>query len=671
MTAYPHLLSPITLRGMTLPNRVIMGSMHTGLEETGDWDRLAAYYAERAEGGVGLIVTGGVAPTPAGAVFPGAAALTTEAEVAHHRGVTAAVHAAGGRIALQLLHAGRYAYSPAAVAPAALKAPIAPFPPNALDAAGIEAEIAGFAQAASLAMEAGYDGIEVMGSEGYFINQFLAPATNRRDDGWGGDRVGRMRLALEITARVRAALGDGKLLIFRISLMDLVPGGQDWADVVALAQALEDAGVDILNSGIGWHEARVPTIAMSVPRGVFTAATARLRPEVGVPVVACNRINTPEAAEAVLAGGQADMISMARPFLADSQFVKKAAEGRGAEIAPCIACNQACLDHTFAGKVSSCLVNPRACHETELVIAPAAAPRRIAVVGAGAAGLACAITAASRGHDVTLFEAAGEIGGQMRLAAQIPGKAEFQGLLAWYRAELARTGVAVRLGSRADAAALAPFEAVVIATGVAPRDPALPGQADGPVVAYDDLLSGRAEAGARVVIVGAGGIGFDVASYLVAGGAAAEDPDHWRTEWGVGDPAEVPAGLAPDGPQPAPPAREVVMLQRRAEKPGKRLGKTTGWIHRAHLRAKGVRMLAGVEYRAVLPGGIEIAREGRTERLDCDTIVLCAGQEPVRGLAAALAGDPRPVHVIGGAEAAVELDAKRAIDAGTRLAAAL
>ncbi len=675
MSNYPHLLAPLDLGHVTLKNRVLMGSMHTGLEETRDWNRVAEFYAARARGGVGLMVTGGMAPNREGGVFPGAAGLFTPEDIANHRIVTDRVHDAGGLIAMQILHAGRYAYGKECVAPSAIKSPISPFTPHELDEAGIEKQIADIVTAAERAREAGYDGVEIMGSEGYFLNQFLVTHTNKREDRWGGSYENRMRLPLEVVRRVRAAVGPDSILIYRLSMIDLVPEGSTHAEVVQLAQAVEDAGASILNTGIGWHEARVPTIATSVPRAGWAWVTQKLMGKVGIPVITSNRINTPEVAEGLLSHGVADMVSMARPFLADAEFVKKAAEGRGNTIAPCIACNQACLDHTFSGKLTSCLVNPRACHETELVIAPTDAPKRIAVVGAGPAGLSAAITAAGRGHGVTLFDRAGEIGGQLNMARVIPGKEEFHGLVDWFGVMVAEAGVEVKLGQDVGTDALSGFDEVIIATGVIPRDPGIPGQ-DGPnVVNYIDVLRGKAKVGKRVAVVGAGGIGFDVAEFLVhAGESPTENIALWREEWGVGDPAEVRGGLAPQGPQPEPPARAVTMLQRKAERPGKRLGKTTGWIHRAALRMKGVEMVSGVNYERIDGDGLHIsfgeARENPT-LIEADTIVLCAGQLSERSLADALEAEGVTVHVIGGADVAAELDAKRAIDQGTRLAAAL
>jgi 2,4-dienoyl-CoA reductase (NADPH2) len=669
MATYPHLLAPLDLGFVTLPNRVLMGSMHTGLEETGDWGRVAEFYAARARGGVSLIVTGGMAPNAEGGVFPGAAGLFNAKDIANHQRVTDAVHAAGGRIALQILHAGRYAYGKDCVSASAIKAPISPFVPKELDAEGIEKQISDIVTTAKRAQEAGYDGVEIMGSEGYFLNQFLVRHVNKRTDDWGGSYENRMRLPVEVVRRVRAAVGADFILIYRISLIDLVPDGSSWDEVVLLAKAVEAAGATILNTGIGWHEARIPTIATSVPRAAFTWLTGRLRPEVSIPVIASNRINMPEVGEAVLAQGQADMVSMARPFLADPDFVAKAAEGRADEIAPCIACNQACLDHTFSGKLTSCLVNPRACAETLLRYEPTQAPRKIAVVGAGAAGMMCAIVAAERGHGVTLFEAEAAVGGQLNLARQVPGKEEFHGLVEWFARMLERRGVDLRLNTRADVAGLAGFDEVVIATGVTPRDPGIPGQEAAHVLGYAEVLRG-APVGKRVAIIGAGGIGFDVAEFLVhQGQSPTEDLELWKKEWGVGDPALVPGGLAETGPRPEAAAREVVLLQRKAEKPGRRLGKTTGWIHRAALQMKQVKMRGGVSYDAVLPQGLQVTSAEGTEVLDVDTVVLCAGQLPERGLSDALTAAGVSHHVIGGADVAAELDAKRAIDQGARLAA--
>ena len=673
MTDYPHLFAPLDLGFVTLPNRVLMGSMHTGLEETGDFERVAAFYGARARGGVGLMVTGGMAPNREGAVMPGAAGLFSNQDVANHRVVTNRVHGEGGRIAMQVLHAGRYAYSPECVAPSAIKSPISPFPPAELDEAGIEKQISDIATAAARAREAGYDGVEVMGSEGYFLNQFLVTRTNKRSDGWGGSYENRMRLPVETLRRVRAAVGDDFIIIYRLSMIDLVPEGSTWEEVVQLAQAIENAGATILNTGIGWHEARIPTIATSVPRGAFTWVTKKLMGSVDIPVITSNRINTPEVAEKVLADGCADMVSMARPFLADADFVAKAKAGKSAQIAPCIACNQACLDHTFEMKLASCLVNPQAAHETELVYEPAATRKQIGIVGAGPAGLASALVAAQRGHDVTLFDRADQIGGQLNMAKKVPGKEEFYGLVDWYQTMLDDLGVTVELGTEATPELLSPFDEVIIATGVLPRDPKIPTDPDAHVVSYIDILTGREVAGERVAVIGAGGIGFDVAEFLThEGESPAENLELWLQEWGVTDPEKHRAGLEPEGPKPTPSPRKVSLFQRKSEKPGKRLGKTTGWIHRASLAMKGVKMVGGVNYDRISAQGLHLTRQdGTHEVFECDTVVLCAGQTSERSLADTLEKRGIKAHVIGGADVAAELDAKRAIDQGSRLAAHL
>ncbi len=674
MTHYPNLLSPLDLGFTTLKNRVLMGSMHTGLEETKDWNRVAEFYAARARGDVGLMVTGGMAPNAEGGVFPGAAGLFSDADIANHRIVTDRVHDAGGKIAMQILHAGRYAYSPACVAPSAVKSPISPFPPKELDEDGIEKQISDIVTAAKRAQQAGYDGVEVMGSEGYFINQFLVTHTNKRTDRWGGSYENRMRLPVEVVRRVREAVGKDFILIYRLSMIDLIPNGSTWDEVVQLAKAVEAAGATILNTGIGWHEARIPTIATSVPRRAFTWVTKKLMGAVQIPIITSNRINMPEVAESVLSDGCADMVSMARPFLADADFVAKAAAGKASEIAPCIACNQACLDHTFSGKLSSCLVNPRACNETELTVETAATPKKIAVVGAGPAGLSAALTAAECGHKVTLFDKANDIGGQLNMAKQVPGKEEFWGLVDYYRTMVAKFGITVQLETTATPDMLAPFDEIIMATGVAPRDPAIPGQ-DGPnVLNYIDVLRGKAKVGEKVAIIGAGGIGFDVAEFLVTGDSPTENLDDWLQEWGVGDPALTRGGLRPEGPRPDAPTRQVTLLQRKSEKLGKRLGKTTGWIHRAGLQMKNVKMVGGVNYEKIDASGLHVSDGEARENprvIEADTIVLCAGQIPERSLADTLIAAGRAVHVIGGADVAAELDAKRAIDQGTRLAATL
>jgi 2,4-dienoyl-CoA reductase (NADPH2) len=675
MTDYPHMLAPLDLGFTTLKNRVLMGSMHTGLEENKDWNRVAEFYADRARGQAALIVTGGMAPSKEGGVFPGAAGLFNDQDIANHKIVTDRVHAADGKIAMQILHAGRYAYGPECVSASAVKSPISPFPPKELDEEGIEKQINDFIVAATRAQQAGYDGVEIMGSEGYFINQFLALHTNKRTDRWGGIYENRMRLPVEIVRRVREAVGTDFIIIYRLSMIDLVPNGSTFDEVILLAKAVEDAGATIINTGIGWHEARIPTIATSVPRAAFTWITKKLMGEVSIPVITSNRINTPEVAEEVLSSGAANMVSMARPFLADAKFVSKAMAGKADQIAPCIACNQACLDHTFGGKMTSCLVNPRACHETELVIEPTADAKKIAVVGAGPAGLGTAMTAAERGHSVTLFDRADDVGGQLNMAKQVPGKEEFWGLVDWYRTMMATSGVDVRLNTEVNADDLADFDEVIIATGVVPRDVGIPGQNGANVLSYIDVLRGKAEVGKRVAIIGAGGIGFDVAETLVHEGVSpAVDLDAWKEEWGVGDPSETPGGLALSGPTPDAPAREVTLLQRKATKHGKGLGKTTGWIHRAALKMKNVKMVGGVNYERIEEGGLYVsfgeAREN-PQLIEADTIVLCAGQLPERSLADALEAKGVPCHVIGGADVAAELDAKRAINQGTRLAASL
>jgi len=674
-SAYTHLLEPLDLGFTQLRNRALMGSMHTGLEESKDgFERMAAFYADRARGGVGLIVTGGIAPNPEGAVGPGAARLDSDEEVPRHAVVTRAVHEAGGKICMQILHAGRYAYHPKLVAPSAIQAPINPFKPHELTEDEIEHQIEAYARCAALAREAGYDGVEIMGSEGYFINQFIVTHVNQRTDRWGGSYENRIRLPLEIIRRVRERVGTDFIIIYRLSMLDLIEDGSTWDEVVHLARAVEQAGATIINTGIGWHEARVPTIATMVPRGAFTAVTARLKGQVSIPLVTTNRINTPEVAERVLAEGHADMVSMARPFLADADFVNKAAEGRPDEINTCIGCNQACLDHTFSMKLTSCLVNPRACHETELVYEPTDTPRRIAVVGAGPAGLAFASVAAERGHRVTLFDAADEIGGQFNVAKRIPGKEEFHETLRYFGRMLDKWGVDVKLGSRVDAGQLleAGYDEIVLATGVTPRIPDIEGVDHPKVIGYLDALLERKPVGQKVAILGAGGIGFDVAEFVTQNGPSASlDSEHFMREWGVDLTVAHRGGIQGVEAHPPRSPREVYLLQRKSSKPGKNLGKTTGWIHRASLKQRHVQMIPGVSYRKIDDSGLHLTINDEERVLDVDTVILCTGQEPLRDLQAALEDGGARVHLIGGADVAAELDAKRAIDQGSRLAAAL
>ena len=670
-SAYPHLFSPLDLGFTTLRNRVLMGSMHTGLEDRKrDFPKLAAYFGERAEGGVALIVTGGFSPNFEGWLTPFASRLAWPWEAAKHRQVTAAVHAHDAKICLQLLHAGRYAYHPLSVAPSKVKAPINPFTPRALPARGVERTIEAYVTAAKLARDGDYDGVEVMGSEGYLINQFLSARTNRRRDGWGGDVAQRMRFATEIVRRIREACGADFIIIYRLSMLELVPEGSDWNEIVQQARAIEAAGATLINTGIGWHEARVPTIATSVPRAAFAGVTAKLKPHVGLPLVATNRINMPDVAERILAGGGADMVSMARPLLADPQWVAKARAGTPHAINTCIACNQACLDHVFQKRTASCLVNPRACAETELNYLPTAAAKRIAVVGAGPAGLACATIAAQRGHEVTLFDRADKIGGQFNLARRIPGKEEFNETLRWFAHRIDETGVRLRLSTEATPAMLADFDEVVLATGVTPRAVAFEGHDHPRVVGYVDVLRGQVVPGRRVAIVGAGGIGFDVGEFLVHDGVSPSlDVEAWMREWGVDARYESAGGLRP-AQVPAPP-RQVWLLQRSPGKPGARLGKTTGWIHRSTLKQRGVQMIGGVEYVRVDDEGFHLRVDGQAQVLPVDHVVVCAGQEPSRPLLAPLQAAGKPVHLVGGADVAAELDAKRAIAQASRLAAGL
>jgi len=670
---YPHLFAPLDLGHVTLPNRILMGSMHTGLEDKArDYDKLAAYFAERARGGVGLMVTGGIAPSIAGWLKPFGGRLTLPWHKPRHRKVTSAVHAEGGRICLQILHAGRYGYHPLSVAPSRIKSPITPFTPRALSARGVERTIADFVHCARLAQDAGYDGVEVMGSEGYLINQFIAARTNHRNDAWGGDPDRRMRLPVEIVRRTREATGRDFIIIYRLSMLDLVDDGQQWSEVVTLAKAIEAAGASLINTGIGWHEARVPTIVTSVPRGGFAWVTGKLKGEVNIPLVATNRINMPEVAERILAGGEADMVSMARPLLADPAWANKARAGQSQRINTCIACNQACLDHVFQNRRASCLVNPRACHETELRVEPATVRKRIAVVGAGPAGMACASTLGERGHAVTLIDQAGQIGGQFNYAKQIPGKEEFHETLRYFRQQLEAMHVDVQLGTTATAASLRQggYDEVVIATGITPRQVRFPGSDDPRVLGYLDVLARHHAVGPRVAIIGAGGIGFDVAEYLVEHAPSpTTDTARWAREWGVDMALSHRGGL--QKPQPEAPGRQVWLLQRSQGRPGARLNKTTGWVHRATLKAKQVAMLGNVAYQRFDDEGLHVTVDGQPRILPVDHVVVCAGQEPNRTLADELIAAGLKVHVIGGADVAAELDAKRAIAQGTQLACQL
>ncbi|MGW5736033.1 MULTISPECIES: oxidoreductase [Streptomyces] len=673
MSRYPNLLNPLDLGFTTLPNRVLMGSMHVGLEEAPDgFRRMAEFYATRARGGVGLIVTGGIAPNELGRPWDGGAKLTTEAEAEEHAGITAAVHAEGGKIAMQILHFGRYAYHEGLVAPSAIKAPISPFVPRALADDEVEQTIEDFVRAAELAKLAGYDGVEVMGSEGYLINEFIAAPTNQREDRWGGSYENRIRFPVEIVRRVRERVGADFIIIYRLSMLDLIPGGSTLEEVVHLAKEIEAAGATIINTGIGWHEARIPTIATSVPRGAYTFVTKKVMGEVSVPLVTTNRINTPEIAEQLLADGAADMVSLARPLLADPDFVAKAKAEQPDAINTCIGCNQACLDHTFNLQITSCLVNPRACHETELVLAPTRHKKRVAVVGAGPAGLAFAVSAAERGHDVTLIDAASEIGGQLNVARKVPGKEEFDETLRYFRTQLELHGVDVKLNTRATARSLADaaYDEVVVATGVTPRTPEIPGIDHPSVVGYLDVLRDSVPVGERVAIIGAGGIGFDVAEYLTdSGDKASLDPATYFRQWGVDMDYKDRGGLtAPERPTPP---RSVHLLQRKTSKVGQGLGKTTGWIHRTELRHRGVTMVAGASYDLIDDAGLHITVGGESTVIPVDTVVLCSGQDPRRDLYEELLAGGHSAHLIGGADVAAELDAKRAIKQGTELAAAL
>ncbi|MDM5121173.1 NADPH-dependent 2,4-dienoyl-CoA reductase [Aeromonas rivipollensis] len=675
MSRYPTLLTPLDLGFTQLKNRVLMGSMHTGLEEEkGGFDKLAAFYAERARGGVGLIVTGGIAPNLRGRLVPHGSQLSFPWQVAKHKKVTGAVHQEGGKIALQILHAGRYAYHPFSLAPSAIRAPISPFKPRAMSERQIRGTIRDFASTAALAKAAGYDGVEVMGSEGYLINQFICERTNQRSDGWGGSSENRMRFPLEIVRAIRERVGTDFIIIFRLSMLDLVEKGSSLEEVIALGKALEQAGVSLINTGIGWHEARIPTIATSVPRGAFSWVTAELKKHLTVPLITTNRINTPEVAERILAQGEADMVSMARPFLADPEFVIKAAENRADEINTCIACNQACLDHVFKQKRASCLVNPRACFETELTFGRVPQPKRLAVVGAGPAGLAFACYAAERGHQVSLFDQAPTIGGQFNFAKQIPGKEEFHETLRYFARRLEKCGVELYLGQRQSAESLlgGGFDEVILATGIRPRTPNIPGIDHPKVLSYLDVLRDHKPVGDKVAVIGAGGIGFDVAEFLVerkAEGSADHHRDHWLREWGIDKSLGERGGLMT--PVIDAPERQIWLLQRKESKVGDGLGKTTGWIHRTVLKNRKVQMLSGVQYLRIDDEGLHIQVGEARQCLPVDQVIICAGQEPLRELQAGLQAAGKPVHIIGGADVAAELDAKRAIRQGAELASVI
>ena len=672
---FPKLLEPLDLGFTQLKNRVLMGSMHTGLEEMeGGLERMAAFFSERAKGGVGLIVTGGFGPSSEAATHPHTKLISSNEDALKHKVITDAVHDADSKICMQILHTGRYAFNPNLVAPSAVQAPINPFTPKELDEDGIEKQINDIVQLAKYAQVGGYDGVEIMGSEGYFLNQFLAKRTNHRDDAWGGEYENRMRLAVEVVRRTREAVGEKFIIIYRLSMLDLVEGGSNYEEALQLGKAIEKAGATIINTGVGWHEARIPTIATKVPRAAFTWVTAKFRKELSIPCITSNRINTPEVAEEVLERGDADMISMARPFLADPLFVEKAAAGKSDEINTCIGCNQACLDHVFSGKLTSCLVNPRACHETEVIITDLAADatkKKLAVIGAGPAGLAFATTAAGRGHDVTLFDSASEIGGQFNVAKQVPGKEEFFETIRYFGKQIELSGVNLKLNTpvTADDLNAGDFDEVVLATGIAPRLPEIEGIEHAKVLSYLDVLKHKKPVGKKVAVIGAGGIGFDVSEYLCHEGiATSQNIPAFMKEWGVDMTLEARGGIEGIEAVVSPSAREVFLLQRKTSKVGAKLGKTTGWIHRTGLKNKGVTMVSGCSYDKIDDQGLHITVGDTQKVLDVDNVIICAGQDPLRTL---VEGLNKPHHLIGGADVAAELDAKRAIDQGTRLAAAI
>ena len=669
--AYPHLLAPLDLGFTTLKNRVLMGSMHTGLEEMPNgFERLAAFFAERASGGVGLIVTGGIAPNVEGGGLSGAATMMNQKDVTNHSRITEAVHDAGGKICMQILHTGRYAYHPELIAPSAIQAPINFFKPKELTSEEVEGQINDFVNCTALAKEAGYDGVEIMGSEGYFINQFIVSKTNHRDDTWGGEYDNRIKLAVEVVRRTREKVGKDFIIIYRLSMLDLVDGGSSWEEVVQLGKLIEAAGATIINTGIGWHEARIPTIATMVPRAAFTWVTSRLRSEISIPVITSNRINMPNVAEDVLARGDADMISMARPMLADAEWVNKAADNRSDEINTCIACNQACLDHVFEMKSTSCLVNPRACEETTLNYLPTSHSKKLAVIGAGPAGLAFATTAAYRGHQVTLFDASDKIGGQFNVAKRVPGKEEFSETLRYFKRQIELTGVELKLNTPVQASDLNndDYDEIVIATGIKPRQLDIEGINHPKVLNYLDVFNG-AEVGQKVAVIGAGGIGFDLCEYITQKGESSSlSIPEFMKEWGVDMTLNHRGGLLPEK-QPPESSREVFLLQRKKSKPGANLGKTTGWIHRSAMSQRGVRMLPSCDYHKIDDKGLHLSINGEATTLEVDHVVICAGQEPSRELADQLHN--KTVHLIGGADVAAELDAKRAINQGCRLAASL